>query len=257
MKWKEPKAIPEGVEIPPKKGLLRVFELLDRDGGKFFKSGVLALVSLIPFYLAVMFSVANGALSLLALCIPTGMLAMPQVTAAADTVMRSMRDEVGWWWWDTYKTVWKRNVKASLLPGAIGGFIIGLQIYCVYFLTLLENPTSEFLMLLAAIVIAMGVMQFYLPMLVCMELSFGSLLRDCFVMFMCHPIKALLAALVQVVYFGIMLVWFPLTLVILVLTSLWLPMLLAYSILYKAMDKELNLTETYKALQAQRWSGAD
>ena len=43
-------------------------------------------------------------------------------------------------------------------------------------------------------------------------------------------------------------------LVILVLTSLWLPMLLAYSILYKAMDKELNLTETYKALQTQRWA---
>ena len=256
MKRKEPKEIPEGVELPKKKGLMRVIELLDRDSGKFFKAGVLALIGLIPFFVAVMFAVANGALSLLLLCAPTGMLAMPQLLAAADTVMRSMRDEVGWWFWDTYKTVWKRNFRAALLPGAIGGLLVGLQIYCVYSLTLLENPTSDFLMLLAAMAIATAITQFYFPLAVCMELPFGALARNCFVMFFCHPVKALLAALVQLIYWGIMLTWFPLTLVILVLTSVWLPMLLANSILYPAMDKELNLTETYEALQKERWSGS-
>lgn len=257
MKKFEPKEIPEGVELPPKKGLMRIFELLEQDGGKFFKAGVLALLGLVPFYLAVMFAVANGALILLLLCIPTGMLAMPQIAAAADTVMRSMRNEVGWWFWDTYKAVWKRNFRASLLPGAIGGLIIGLQIYCVYFLTLLKSPTADFLTLVAAIVIATGVAQFYLPMAVCMDLPFGALVRNCFVMFFCHPIKALLAAAVQVVYYGVMLIWFPLTLVILVMTSLWLPMLLGYSILYPAMDKELNLTESYAALQKEHWGGGN
>lgn len=255
MRQKEEKETPEGVEQPKKKGLLRVFELLDRDGGKFFKAGVLALLGLVPFFLAVLFAVANGALSLVLLCIPTGMLAMPQLLAAADTVMRSMRDEVGWWFWDTYKTVWKRNFRTALLPGAVGGGLVGLQLYCVYSLTLVENPASDFLMLLAAMAIATAIAQFYFPMAVCMELPFGALVRNCFVMFFCHPVKALLAAAVQLVYYGIMLVWFPLTLVILVMTSVWLPMLLSSSILYSAMDKELNLTATYEALQAQRWGG--
>lgn len=253
MKWKEPRTIPEGVELPPKKGLLRLFELLEQDGTKFFRSGLLALVGMIPLCVAVAFFVDTGSLLPLVLCIPAGMLAMPQLTAAADTVMRSIRGEVGWWWWNTYKTVWKRNAKASLLPGAIFGVITGLQIYCLFFLLLLENPLVEFVMLMVAIVFSMGVMQFYLPMLVCMDLPFGSLVRNCFVMFMCHPLKALLASVVQVAYFAAILIWFPLTLVIFVLTSLWLPMLLAYSILYPAMDKELNLTEAYKQLQDKRW----
>ncbi len=254
---REPKEIPEGVELPKKKGLLRVIELLDRDGGKFFKAGVLALLGLIPFYAAVRLALATGALLLLLLCIPTGMLAMPQLAGAADTVMRSMRDEVGWWWWDTYKKVWKRNLTASLLPGAVGGMLVGLQIYCMYFLTTMENPDADFWMILAAMVIAAAVMQFYLPMLVCMELRFGSLVRNCFVLFFCHPIKALLAAMVQVVYYGIMLIWFPLTLVILVMTSVWLPMLLSYSILYTAMDKHMDLTATYEKLQRQQWGGEE
>ena len=44
-----------------KKGLMRMIELLDRDSGKFFKSGVLALLGLIPFFLTVLFAVANNA----------------------------------------------------------------------------------------------------------------------------------------------------------------------------------------------------
>lgn len=239
-----------------KKGLMRMMELLDRDGGKFFKSGVLALLGLIPFFLAVLFAVANNAPVMLLACIPTGMLAAPEIAGAADTVMRSQRDEVGWWWWDTYKRAWMRNARESILPGAIVGIVIGLYIYLLYFITQLPNPTREFWMLFAAMLVITGVTQFYLPMLVCMELPGRVLLRNCFVLFFSHPIKSLLAALLQLLYYGVMLIWFPLTLVILVLTSVWLPMLMAYVILYPALDKHLNLTAVYEKLQQQQWGGS-
>ncbi len=253
-KKKERKLYPDNpTEQPPKKGLMRVFELIDRDGGKFFKAGILALLGLFPLYLAALFAVANASPILLLLCIPTGMLAAPQVVAAADTVMRSMRDEVGWWFWDTYKSVWKRSRGASLLPGALGGLLVGLQLYCVYFLTTLENPTTEFCMLLLAMAIGLGVVQFYLPMMVCVELPFSALFRNCFVLFLCHPIKSILASIVQLIYWGIVLTWFPLTLVIMAITSVWLPMLLSYSILYRSLDQHMDLTESYRQLQKQQW----
>ncbi|MGM9604852.1 MAG: hypothetical protein ACI3XG_07280 [Faecousia sp.] len=238
-----------------KKGLMRMIELLDRDSGKFFKSGVLALLGLVPFFLAVLFALANNAPVLLLACIPTGMLAAPEIAGAADTVMRSLRDEVGWWWWDTYKKAWKRNARETLLPGAILGLVIGLYIYLLYYITLLSDPTKEFWMLFAAMLVLTGIAQYYLPMLVCMELPNRTLLRNCFVLFFSHPVKSLLAALLQLIYYGIMLIWFPLTLVILVLTSVWLPMLIACVILYPALDKHLNLTAVYEKLQQQQWGG--
>ena len=63
-----------------KKGILRMIELLDRDSGKFFKAGVLALLGLIPFFITLVFALATGAPGLLLGCIPTGMLAAVSYT---------------------------------------------------------------------------------------------------------------------------------------------------------------------------------
>ena len=248
------KELPEkDVPLERKKGIMRMIELLDRDSGKFFKAGVLALLGLVPYFVTVAFALATGAPGLLLACVPTGLLAAPGIAGAADTVMRSLRDEVGWWWWDTYKKAWKRNARSVLLPGAVFGTVVGLGIYLLYFITLLENPVPEFWMLFVAILVAVSITQFYLPMLVCMELPGGALLRNCFVLFFSHPIKSLLAGLVQIIYYGVILIWFPLTGVILVLTSVWLPMLIAYVILYPALDKDFGLTGLYEQLQREQW----
>lgn len=239
-----------------KKGLMRMMELLDRDGSKFFRSGVLALLGAIPFFISVIFALAWNSPTLLLLCVPTGMLAAPQIAGAADTVMRSLRDEIGWWWWDTYKKAWKRNAAACVLPGGVFGLLIGLNIYLLYFISLLADPTREFYMLFAAMLVGLSITQFYLPMLVCMELPFGALLRNCFVLFFSHPVKSLLASLLQLCYYGVMLIWFPLTGVILVITSVWLPMLISYVILYPALDQHFGLTQVYEKLQRDQWGGS-
>ena len=238
-----------------KKGLMRMMELLDRDGSKFFRSGVLALLGAIPFFISVIFALAWDSPTLL-LCVPTGMLAAPQIAGAADTVMRSLRDEIGWWWWDTYKKAWKRNAAACVLPGGVFGLLIGLNIYLLYFISLLADPIREFYMLFAAMLVGLSITQFYLPMLVCMELPFGALLRNCFVLFFSHPVRSLLASLLQLCYYGVMLIWFPLTGVILVITSVWLPMLISYVILYPALDQHFGLTQVFEKVQRDQWGGS-
>lgn len=244
-------------EPAKKRGLMRVIELIDRDSGKFFKAGLLALPGMALFFAAVQVALANAAPVLLLACIPIGMLTAPAMAGAVDTVLRSKRDEVGWWWWDTYKAVYKRNFVPSLLPGAIGGLVTAAQIYCLYYLSTLTDASGEFLMLLLAVTMSTGLAQFYFPMMVTMELPFFALVRNCFVLLLSHPLLSLAAALVQVVYYGLMITWFPLTLVILVLTSVWLPMLLAYSILYGALDKHLNLTESYAQHVQEQWGGKE
>lgn len=237
-----------------RKGIMRMIELVDRDSGKFFKAGALALVGMIPFFLTLAFALATGAPGLLLACIPTGMLAAPGLAGAADTVMRSIRDEIGWWWWDTYKKTWKRNLRASLLPGAIFGPVLGLNLYLLYFLTGLENPAQEFWGLFVGLLVLTALTQYYLPMLVCVELPGRALIQNCFVLFFSHPIRSLLAALLQLIYYGVMLIWFPLTGVILVITSVWLPMLIAYVMIYPGLDEHMGLTTAYEKLQQEQWS---
>lgn len=238
-----------------KKGLLRLFELLDRDGGKFFKSGLLAVVSMVPFIYFMTMAVAGEKPLMLLGCALGGLLAAPQICGAADTVMRSMRDEIGWWWWETYRKAWLRNVKATLLPGAAAGLLIGLELYSLYVIALLPDPVKDFWMLFAAVLVELAICGYYLPMLVCMDIPAPALIRNCFALFFCHPIKSLLSALVQIIYYIIVLIWFPLTSVLLVLTSVWLPMLISFQILYSALDKHFGLTELYENLQKAKWEG--
>lgn len=241
----------------PKKGLMRVIELLDRDSGKFFKSGALAFLGAMPYMAVLMFAVSYTSPLLLLACFPAGMLAAPQVCGCADTVMRSMRDEIGWWWWDTYKATWKRNARSVLLPGGAYGLLMGCQIYTLYLLASLTDPTKEFWMLFAALMVEFGILTYYLPMHVCMELPFPALVRNCFVLFFSHPIKSLWAALIQLIYYGFMLIWFPLTSVFLFMASVWMPMLLAFNVLYPALDQHFGLKEAYEKLEKARWEAEE
>lgn len=72
-------------------------------------------------------------------------------------------------------------------------------------------------------------------------------------LFFSHPIKSLLSGLVQLVYYGIILIWFPLTSVIFFAASVWLPMLMSFVILYPVLDKHFGLTAAYEKIQQDQW----
>lgn len=244
---------PSRRDLEEKKGFLRFMELMDRDGPKFLKAGALVFLTMIPFVAVIAAALMTGTPLMLMLCIPAGMIAAPEIAGAADTVMRSLRDEVGWWWWDTYKTVWKRNAKASLLPGAVFSLGAGMELFLLYFIARLEDPVTDFWLLMAAALVEFAVLGYYLPMLVCIELPFPALVRNCFVLFLSHPIKSLVSALVQLVYYLMILLWFPLTSVIFLLTSVWFPMLISYMILYPALDKHFGLKAAYEEIRKRQW----
>ena len=116
-------------DAPRKRGLSRLIEILGRDMGSFFKAGMLAFASCIEWNAGEVLEVlCHGQLvKILALSVGAA-LAGPQLTALADTILRSLRDEPGFWW-QTYRRAWKRNAKASLVPGAIFGLLFGSEIF--------------------------------------------------------------------------------------------------------------------------------
>ena len=60
-----------------------------------------------------------------------GLIAGPELSAMADTVLRSLRDEPGYWW-ETYRRVWKRNARESLVPGMLTGLVLSMQIFTLF-----------------------------------------------------------------------------------------------------------------------------
>ena len=71
-----------------------------------------------------------------------GMIAAPQIVGMADTVLRSLRDEPGFWW-HTYRRTWKINARASLIPGAVFGLIFGGEIFLYTHLASMQAGTGN------------------------------------------------------------------------------------------------------------------
>ena len=89
-----------GVErdTPRKTGLARIVEVLSRDFFSFWKASLLLLLSCIPLVLGVHITLlnSNAVLMLLASALG-GMIAGPQLCGIADTILRSLREEAGFY----------------------------------------------------------------------------------------------------------------------------------------------------------------
>ena len=126
----------EGPGLPPdaprRTGLPRFWEVLSRDFWDVFRAGFLTLIGCLPFFVGVAFSLYSHVLIFAPLFgLVGGALAGPELCALADTILRGLRDEPGFWW-HTYRRIWKRSARASLLPGAVGGGLLAAQIFLLF-----------------------------------------------------------------------------------------------------------------------------
>ena len=115
-------------DAPRKTGFPRFWETLSRDFWDVFRAGFLALAGCLPFLTGVAFSLYSHVLIFAPIFgLLGGAIAGPELCALADTILRGLRDEPGFWW-HTYRRAWKRSARASLLPGGVGGLLLGMQI---------------------------------------------------------------------------------------------------------------------------------
>lgn len=86
-----------------KVGIARFFELLGRDLWSFYRASFLCCAAFLPGFAAVLFGLMAHLPLLCALGGALGgALAGPFLVGLADTVLRALRDEPGYWW-HTYK----------------------------------------------------------------------------------------------------------------------------------------------------------
>ena len=220
--------------------------MLGRDFVSFYLAGMLALASAMPFVLGVWFAVATHSLVPLLLAgVLGGMIAAPQLCGLLDTILRSLRDEPGFWW-TTYRRAWKRNAKASLLPGAIGGLLLAMQIFTVFHYDISVGVVPGAL-LAVGLFLLLGLAEFLFAQVALLEMPFAGMLKNSLFLFLGYLPRAALGVLWQFVYWIVILLLWPISVFALLITGFWLPALLTMQAIYPVLDKAFDLERQIKA----------
>ena len=239
---------------PRRTGYARFEELLLRNGGAFFKAGLIACFSLLPFYIGLGVSVVGHLFPLMLLSgIVGGMIAGPQITGLSDTLLRAQRDEPGVWWL-TYKDAWKKNWKASLIPGALVGFLTANLVYALVHLNTNALSISVMAGFALSALLILAVFTYVFPQIALFDMGLKQILLNTLLLTLRHPLVTLKAALLQVIYWALFLAFFPISQLALPLTGLWLPMFMGQSVIYPSMEEEFDLEALVKAHQDQALS---
>lgn len=240
-------------DTPRKKGAARFAEVLGRDMLSFWCAGMLALLSALPFALGLILSLLTHAvLPMLLAGALGGMIAAPQLAGLQDTILRSLRDEPGYWW-ATYRQVWKRNLKGSLLPGAVCGLILAMQIFAAWHLG--TGQGSLLAVLVIGLVLLGGLAQYLFAQVALLDLPFASLLKNAVLLFFGYLPRTLLGVLWQGVYWGLVVGFFPISAPVLLVTSFWLPALLSLMAIYPPLEKSFHIEETIRKMREDELNG--
>lgn len=90
-------------------------------------------------------------------------------------ILRTLRDEPGYWW-ETYRRTWKRNLKESLLPGAVCGLLLAM-IFSLCHINIAGGHVAVIAVLVALILLA-GIAQYLYVQVALLDLSFAGLLKN-------------------------------------------------------------------------------
>ena len=211
---------------PRKTGILRFFEVVGRDLTGMFLANFLACLGFVPGICIVLFGFASGSLVVMAAgAVIGGAIAGPCLAGVYDTVLRALRDEPGYWW-STYRRAFRQNWKSSILPGIFYGLIITLQVSLVYFCVTMpargvQVGTGIWVGAILNLVVFHMLFTYMWPQVVLLNQPFHQTLVNsllCMLGFLPH---ALAASLLQIVFWGIVILTMPLGVVLMVLLGFW------------------------------------
>lgn len=228
-------------QTPRKKGVARFAEVVGRDTISFWKASVLLILSGVPFMVGLWLTICSGCFwEMLVVSCVSGAIAGPQISGLMDTVLRSLRDEPGFWW-HTYRKKWKQNCIESLLPGALTGMILGVQLYVLFYLENVVLGTALFIALIACFLLMTGILILVWVQLPLMKLPTFAGIKNAVLLFLIDPIKCAGSALVWLVYMALMWFFVPYSLVVVVLTGVWLPCVMVTLIVYPLINKQFRI----------------
>ena len=124
-----------------------------------------------------------------------------------------------------------------------------MQIFTLFHMNSLQSTVFSWAILIAGMVLVLGLITYIIPQIALLDMSFAGILKNAVLLFLGYLPRSIGAVAVQVVYWGVFLLFFPVSLYILPFTNLWLPMVPSLLIIYIPMEKSFNLEATIKQMR--------
>ena len=246
----------KGVEkdAPRNTGVRRFFELVGRDMNSMFLANLLTCLGFVPVISLVYIGFLMNNLPVMLISAAVGgILAGPVLAGMYDTVLRALRDEAGYWW-VTYRKAFKRNFKASILPGVLYCVVVTLQIFLVYFcFNMLYHGTNVGVPLWVATVLNLLIFQmlfaYMWPQIALLDQPLSLTLKNsinCMIAFLPH---ALAASIVQILFWGVVILCMPLGLLLMLVFGFWFVTEVSCQIVYGDLDRVFHIEESIRKLK--------
>ncbi len=229
-------------------GFNRYKQLLGRHFGDWFKLNALTILGLLPLAAGIGLAIAASSILVLIPCaVVGGMIFGPFLSGMYDSLFRAMRDDPMPWHL-SYRKSWKQNFRGSLIPGALLGLMAGFFCFMGMMLWWARTAPSlgTVLLFLFSALLTMVISQLYWSQLVLFQQSPGIRLRNALLFTVQNFWRVMGVGLLQVVYWGIYILFAPWTLLILPITGIWYILFLSQFLLYDQLNQAFQIERQFQ-----------
>lgn len=228
------------------KGFDRYRQVLSSSAKNWFVVNLFTVIGAVPLAAGITIAVLSSSLLLLIpLSLVGGLILGPFLAGMFDSIMRGLRNEPGQWL-RIWKKSWKQNAKDSLLPGALTGLVIGLYVFMGFVMWWsVTGPTLVTIVLypISALVFFTVTLLFW-PQLVLFSQPPRQTLINIILFSAKYLWRVLGAAAVVLLYTAIMVLFAPLSLLLVPVLGCWYILFLAEFIFYEQLNEEFRIEET-------------
>lgn len=232
-------------------GFNRYKQLLGRHFGDWFKLNALTILGLLPLAAGIGFAIAASSILVLIPCAAVGgMIFGPFLSGMYDSLLRAMRDDPMPWHL-SYKKSWKQNFRGSLIPGALLGLMVGFFCFMGMMLWWAQASPSggTILLFLFSALLTMVISQLYWSQLVLFRQSTVIRIRNMLLFCIQNFWRVMGVGLLQILYWGIYILFAPWTLLILPIVGIWYILFLSQFLLYDRLNNAFQIEEQFRQVE--------
>lgn len=228
-------------------GIDRYQDVLGRHGKRFFLTGLMTMLGCLPLAAGVGYAIlSSSVLVLLPAGLVGGAIAGPFLACLYDTILRALRDAPGTWA-QNYKRSLAQNWRAALLPGALTGLFLGAASFAgmmLFFWSAVRPTAVTVLVYLFSWLVFLVVTTLYWPQLVLFDQRTLVRLRNALLFTLRYFWSTVGVALLQLVWWALMVLFAPWTLLLLPFVGVWFVLFVALFLLYDRLDKAFSIEES-------------
>lgn len=240
-------------------GFGRYKQLLSFYAGRWVKVNLLTVLGGLPLAAGIAAAILTSSiLVLIPASLVGGAVFGPFLAALYDSLFRGLRDAPGSWR-EHYRRSWKQNAKASLLPGAVVGLLVGVYAFMLYMMWVAQTPPTlgTVAVVLFGALLFFAVNLLYWPQLVLFQQSTVVRLYNVALFTLKYFWRVMGAAALLLLWTLLFLLFAPWTLLLVPFLGLWFILFVCELSLYSRLDSAFHIEEQFRALEGDPWRDTD